>query len=134
LNPDALPNSGTVLYRPPTDIDCDLEGKGIGASWRDVAAGAGIGTYWWSVGTCQGCADILPWTDVGTAVAVFNETLAVPAGMTYFASVKAVGVTGATNIRHSNGVRVLPWAEAADRMVCVNVGNHKVNNDAALSA
>ncbi len=121
LNPDARTNSGTIMYRSPVDIDCDAENKGVGASWRDVAAGAGVGSYAWSVGTCAGCGDILGWTDVGQAVAVFNETLRVPAGFTYFASVRATGVTGATVTRHSDGVRVLRGDELADRMVCVNV-------------
>ena len=119
LHPDALPTGGTVLYRPPLDVDCDVEGEGVGASWRDVATGAGVGYYEWAVGSCANCTDILGWTNVGQAVAVYNSTVFVPAGAIYFTSVRATGVTGARAHGFSDGVRVLRPAEAAERMLCL---------------
>jgi hypothetical protein len=121
LYPDALPGSGTVLYRPPVDIDCDVQGAGVGASWRDVAAGAGVGSYAWAVGSCPGCTDFMPWTDVGTAVAAYNASVEVPPGMLYYVRVRATGVTGVTAHGVSDGVRVLGDGEAAERMLCLNV-------------
>ena len=118
LHPDAAPGAGTVLYRPPIDIDCDAEGAGIGAVWRDSAAPAGVGHYEWAVGSAPGGVDILPWTNVGASVAVFNETLRVPAGSSYYATVRSVAQNGLSATRSSDGVRVAGKVDADARMLC----------------
>ena len=119
LFPDAALGAGTVLYRPPVDINCDEEGGGVGASWRDVEAYAGIRYYEWAVGTAQNGTDILPWTRVDDATAVYNNSLFVPAGVTYFTSVRATAVNGQVAYSSSDGVRVLNSVDAAARMVCL---------------
>jgi hypothetical protein len=109
LHPEAAPGGGTVLYRPPVDINCDVTGAGVGAAWKDASAGpGGIGRYEWAVGSAPNATDILPWTDVGTATAVYNESVVVPPGVTYYASVRAVGPSGLTAYASSNGALVLP--------------------------
>lgn len=118
LQPDAAPGAGTVVYRPPVDIDCDAEGAGVGAVWRESAAPAGIGYYEWAVGTAPNATDILAFTNVGTSVAVFNETLRVPAGTTFFTTVRSVRANGLIATRSSDGVRVVGAVDADARMLC----------------
>lgn len=119
LHPEAISGAGTVVYTRPADINCDEEGAGIGAAWRDAVALAGIGYYEWSVGTAPNASDILPWTNLGTAFAVYNSSLFIPAGLTYFVSVRSTGLNGLRDYGFSNGVTVLDRNEAQRRMLCV---------------
>ena len=90
----------------------------MGAVWRDSTAPAGVGHYEWAVGSTPGGVDILPWTNVGVSVAVFNETLRVPAGSSYFTTVRSVSQNGLSATRSSDGVRVLGAVDAGARMLC----------------
>ena len=119
LRPDAAPGAGTVVYRAPVDINCDTEGTGIGAAWREVRAYSGVAGYEWAVGTAPNATDILAWTPIGDAVAVFNETLRAPAGIVYYASVRATGLNGAVSYASSDGVLVIDDRDAAAVMLCL---------------
>ena len=119
LRPQAAPGAGTVMYRPPVDINCDVAGVGVGAVWRDAVAFAGVRGYEWAVGTAPNATDLLAWTPVGQAVAVFNSTLAIPPGVTYFTSVRATGRNGRVSYASSDGVLVVDAVDAASLMVCL---------------
>jgi hypothetical protein len=120
LHPQAVAGSGTVVYRPPVDINCDAEGGGVGAAWgADTSVPSGLDHFEWSVGSAPLATDVLGWTPVGAAVSVYNSTLEVPAGGTYYACVRAVGVNGLDALRCSDGVKVLDAATAGLRAVCV---------------
>ena len=119
LHPIAAPGAGTVLYRPPVDINCDAAGAGVGAAWRDSVSYSGVAGYEWAVGTAPNATDILAWTPVGEAVAVFDATLRVPVGVTYFTSVRALGRNGRVSYASSDGVLVIDDVDAASLMVCL---------------
>ena len=119
LHPEAVEGAGTVLYMPPVDINCDEEGKGVGAAWgADTVAPAGVDYFEWSVGTAPNASDILPWVNIGNVLAIYNESLTPPAGTTYVTCVRAVGLNGLTSVTCSDGVEVLDGETAQDRMVC----------------
>ena len=122
LHPETAPGAGTVVYTRPADIDCDEEGAGVGAAWKDAVALAGISHYEWAVGTAPNVSDIMPWVDVGPAFAAYNATVFVPAGLTYYASVRATGVNGLQAYGFSNGVTVLAPDMAHRRMLCLQRG------------
>jgi len=134
LHPDAAPGAGTVVYRPPVDINCDVLGAGVGAAWRKVVIYAGIVGYDWAVGSAPNATDILPWTPVGDAVAVFNESLVVPVGVVYFASVRATGLNGAVSYAASDGVLVIDASDAAAVMRCMPLSSRDAAADAAADA
>ena len=125
LDPAAGGAEGTVVGAPsrPRDIDCDGAGRGVGASWTEGGvAGAGVAGYAWSVGSSPGAADVLPWTGLGVAAAVYNASLNPPRGATVYASVRAFGVAGGVAEAHSNGVRMLDDGDSAGegaRLLCV---------------
>jgi hypothetical protein len=120
LHPQVAPGSGTPVYRPPVDINCDAAGGGVGASWgAGTSLPSGLDHYDWSVGSAPLAGDLLPWTAVGAATAVYNATLDVPPGGAYYACVRATGANGLTATRCSDGVRVLDAATAALRAVCL---------------
>jgi hypothetical protein len=119
LHPQAAPGAGTVLYRPPVDINCDVGGRGVGAAWHEAVVYSGVREYAWAVGTAPNGTDILPWTPLGEAVAAYNSTVAVPAGVTYYTSVRATGKNGAVSYASSNGVLVIGAADAALPMHCL---------------
>ncbi len=119
LHPQAAPGAGTVLYRPPVDVNCDVAAAGVGAAWRGTTAPTGVREYAWAVGTAPNGTDILPWTPLGEAVAVFNSTLAVPVGVTYYASVRATGKNGKVGFASSDGVLVIGDEDAGAVMACL---------------
>jgi len=119
LHPQAAPGAGTVLYRPPVDINCDVAGRGVGAAWHEAVVFSGVREYAWAVGTAPNGTDLLPWTPLDEAVAVYNSSVAVPVGVTYYASVRATGKNGAVSYASSNGVLVIGDADAALPMHCL---------------
>ena len=119
LHPEAAFGAGTLVYRAPVDINCDAEGAGVGASWPDVSAYPGVDFFEWAVGSAPGARDVLPWTSVGTATAVYNASLAVPAGSTFFVTVRATALNGLRAEASSNGVRVMTGAQVWDAAVCL---------------
>lgn len=99
---------------PALDIDCDSEGAGgVGAAWSGFDVYLGIDHYEWAVGSSRGATDILPWTSVGIATNVYNSSLALPAGVVYYATVRLVDRAGNTAVASSDGVRVLPGVAGA---------------------
>ena len=119
LHPDAAPGAGTVLYRPPVDINCDAVGVGVGAAWPEVVNFASSADFDWSVGTAPNASDILPWVRLGNAVAAYNSTLVVPVGVTYFVNVRATGANGRVAYASSDGVLVIDAADEAAVMTCL---------------
>jgi len=119
LHPETAFGAGTLVYRAPVDINCDAEGAGVGASWPDVSAFPGVDYFEWAVGSAPGARDVLPWTSVGTASAVYNATLWVPAGATFFVTVRATALNGLRAEASSNGVRVMTDAQVWDAAVCL---------------
>ena len=117
----ALPGAGAIALVAPRDIDCDVQGNGVGASWRDVLTFSGVSGYEWAVGTSGTppgtTADLMPWTSVGTDVAAYNPSLFVPAGTIYYACVRTTSSAGVAAIVCSDGVLVLTGG--AGRDLCV---------------
>jgi hypothetical protein len=97
----------------PQDVDCDVEGAGVGAAWRGFQFFVGLDHYEWALGSAPGLADLLPWTSVGVSTSVFNASMALPAGAVYFAAVRAVDSAGMATVAVSDGVLVLPAPPAA---------------------
>ena len=109
-----------TVRRAPVDIACDVEGAGVGAAWHDVNAYVGIRRFEWAVGAAPNGTEFLPWTDVGTSSFAYNASVAVPAGADYVVSVRATGLSGRVALAHSDGVRVLTAAQAAnERLLCL---------------
>lgn len=114
--PHSIPGAGRAANGglSPQDVDCDVEGAGVGAAWRGFAFFVGLDHYEWALGSRPGLTDLLPWTSVGVSTSVYNASLFVPAGMAYFATVRAVDAAGQATAVTSDGVLVLPpLAEAA---------------------
>ena len=118
MYPDAVVGSGKIVYRPAVDINCDTEGAGVGAAWADASSPGGVLYYEWAVGTAPNGTEILYWTVVGDALAVFNASVYVPTGGPYFASVRATSVTGLRAYGFSNGVTIINEEDATQNMVC----------------
>lgn len=80
----------------------------------------GVLHYDWCVGSrpAMGACDILPWTSIGLATAVYNASLLLPEGAVYYTSVRVTDRAGQSFTAMSDGVRVL-----ATRAVLLSAGN-----------
>ncbi|HYE99986.1 MAG TPA: hypothetical protein VEJ18_13795, partial [Planctomycetota bacterium] len=101
------PLPGSVLDGPGADADWQNHTISLSANWSGFSdPQSGVAGYRWAIGTAPGTADILPFTDVGTATnaAVFGLTLA--EGATYYVTVEAANPDGYSVTATSDGVRI----------------------------
>lgn len=125
--PDGTPVQ-SVFEEPASDLDCQVEGTGVGAAWQGFVSASGIARYSWAVGTRPFADNIVAWADVGLDLAAYVPTSAIHArvnstnsstgrlspassplevGGVVYASVRAESRAGLVSIVHSNGVRII---------------------------
>lgn len=132
LSPPGGMPLASVLLEPATDLDCQMEGTGLGAAWSGFTSVSGVETYEWAVGSDPAgrLDDVVPWTNMGlqlwgyagprdpaagnTSGAALNGTAVGPSaapdlrpGAIVYASVRAVSRAGLSSITTSDGVRVI---------------------------
>ncbi|OGS27436.1 MAG: hypothetical protein A2297_04420 [Elusimicrobia bacterium RIFOXYB2_FULL_48_7] len=104
--PDATPPSAPTAVRDGTGTDesMTLSSSTLSANWDASAdAESGIAKYTYALGTSQGSADIVSWTDNTTTAVTTNVALTV--GTTYYFSVKAQNGAGLqSSAANSNGL------------------------------
>jgi hypothetical protein len=86
------------------DLDCDVFGTPLAASWYGFASQIGIDFYEWGVGTAPGFDDVLPFTNVGLTVAASNSSVLPPPGVIIYSSVRATNFVGLMTLASSNGI------------------------------
>jgi len=91
----------------PVDIDCDVEGSGIGAAWRDFRFFVSLDHYEWAIGTEPLGTNILDWNSVGVSTSAYNASIRVPAGVVAYVSVRAIDRAGQMSVASSDGVLIL---------------------------
>jgi subtilisin-like proprotein convertase family protein len=110
----APPTKGTVLDGlSGAEASTQSSTTTISAHWSGFGdVGTGIAGYRWAIGSSSGAADVLAFTDVGTATVAstsfFNITLSLTPGSKYFVTVEARDGAGQTITATSSGVQVLP--------------------------
>ena len=116
------------------DLEYDVIGESIGASWRPFYADLKdpvIG-YEWALGTLGTPDDILDFTEVRlhtrASIALSGTDLELEPGVRYFVTVRATTLSGRTSIKSSNGFiidRTLPIAGVVK--VTHKIVNQKTN-------
>jgi hypothetical protein len=107
---DTPPTPGLVWDGRDTsrDLDCDVVGNALAASWRGFSASAGLDHFDWGVGTAPGLDDVVPFFDVGIAAAAVSEVVfPLPSLAVYYSTVRAVSAAGVTAAASSDGVRFI---------------------------
>jgi len=104
------------------DVDCDVAGVGLGASWSGFEFFLPPARFEWAVGTSPGMDDVQAWTSVGVVTSAYNETANVEAGTTVYTSVRAVDIAGRSAMAVSDGLLLLagtgPDGGVGPAMVC----------------
>ncbi|HTF55915.1 MAG TPA: hypothetical protein VK661_01485, partial [Planctomycetota bacterium] len=109
VSPFPPPTAGVVFDGLAADIDTQISTATIEANWSGFtpAAGDSIAFYEWSIGTSTSLANVQGWVNVGLATSATNSSLALQAGTTYYARVRATGAGGLTSVvAASDGVQV----------------------------
>ncbi|HYF01483.1 MAG TPA: Ig-like domain-containing protein, partial [Planctomycetota bacterium] len=123
------PLAGAVNDGPGLDIDWQNHTNSLSANWSGFSdPQSGVVAYRWAIGTTAGGADVLPFTDVGTA----RGSLATPAladGAIYYVTVEALNGAGLAVTAVSDGVRIDTTPPAAPTPDAVGGGNPVPGND-----
>jgi hypothetical protein len=125
----------------PRDVDCALLGAPLAASWAGFSSLATLDAFAVGWGSAPGRDDVVPLRNVGLvyAAAVDAATAAaatLPAGVTLYATVTAVGTNGMNATASSDGVLLLcpPPDASADELAAVLGGTGGVASVAAAAA
>jgi|GEM_PF-806313 len=97
-----------------------LQGGALGCRWSASDLESGIESYFYAVGTQPGLADVVPWTNCGTATSASRSDLLLTVGQSYYFAVKArnhamltssVGVSSAITVMPRNPVNLIGVAK-----------------------
>lgn len=86
----------------PSSYTTDL--TSLSASWQSEDPDTGISKYEYAIGTSEGAADVLNWTDAGTSTQVIKTGLSLTSGKEYFFTVRATNGVGMTSQGSSSGI------------------------------